>query len=147
MERDKVKNRLFSRIGSTYSNLVDRGHFLGRPAMEEGWLTRPSFQTRQLENGFEICLDLPGFQKEEITIQLTDGLLVVRAHAWDKASVAANRYPHLNFRPHRQERAFPLPAKVDPERIQATYANGLLTIALPFREEEEGTVPRQIPVA
>jgi len=41
------------------------------------------------------------------------------------------------------ERTFSLPSTVDPERIDASYTNGILTVTIPKAERAR---PREIPV-
>jgi HSP20 family protein len=96
----------------------------------------------QDKDAFTVRAELPGFRREDLSIDLADGVLTIagqqktEAKADDKetAPVAQER---------RVSRAVSLPENVDVEKIAAAYENGVLTVTLPKREE---TKPRQITI-
>lgn len=131
MELRKINNRLFRRIGDAYGQLIDAEHFLGRPSIAEGRLTKPSCNILYTPEGYEIHLALAGFKKEEVVVEIVGDFLQVRAEAERKESILEEEYLHMDFMPDMQERAFPLPPNADLEKIQAQYSNGLLIIRVP----------------
>jgi HSP20 family protein len=91
-----------------------------------------------------ITMELPGVRPEDVKISLENNILTIRGEK--RQEVEAN-----NERVHRYERSygffertFALPNTVDPEKINANYENGVLTITIPKAERAK---PREIPVS
>lgn len=84
--------------------------------------------------------ELPGYRKEDISVEVTDGVLTLTAHRRvdtdTKDQAAATQE-------ERQTRSVQLPNEVDVDKIQARYENGVLTVTLPKREEAK---PKQITI-
>ncbi len=87
--------------------------------------------------------ELPGVQPEDLEIQLQDRNLVLRG---EKRIPAAEK--GVNY--HRREResgffrrVVTLPRPVDPDKVEARFQNGILTITLAKPEEVK---PRKIAV-
>lgn len=103
----------------------------------------PSADVLETEAGFRVVLDLPGLDPATIKLDLEDDTLTVQA---DRARPALAEGEKL----HRSERrfgtffrAFTLPKTVDGAKVEARYEHGVLTVALPKRDEAK---PRTIAV-
>ena len=66
-----------------------------------------------------------------------------RRHARLKAGEGSKRWHRYERSYGSFERAFSLPTTVDPDKIAATYTNGILTVTIPKAERAR---PREIPV-
>jgi HSP20 family protein len=95
------------------------------------------------ENSVVVTAELPGVRREDVTINLQDEVL----------SLEGTRQPQLREQEvkwHRRERAYgifsrtvQLPFRVDPEKVQARYENGVLEIEL---ERLEADRPKKIQI-
>jgi HSP20 family molecular chaperone IbpA len=130
MDKLSIQNQFFRRMGDAYGHLIDAQHFLGRSPLEDTRLTRPSCSIQRTEDSYLIRLAMPGFQKNEIDLQLNGRQLYVKAEASAQAGLQENNYLHVEFMPDRQERRLMLPPDADPERMSATYELGLLQIRI-----------------
>lgn len=94
-----------------------------------GW---PSLDITQLTEKVEVCAELAGVNREDISIDVNDGTLTIsgekNSHREDD-----NGYSERTF--GRFERRVSIPANVDKDAIEADFADGLLTISLPLTEE------------
>jgi HSP20 family protein len=98
----------------------------------------------QSKDAFTVRAELPGFRKEEVGVEVADGLLTLTAHQKAVAPSDNKDEPVGKAVPERRlDRAIALPKDVDVDKIQAQYENGVLTLTLPKREEIK---PRQISV-
>lgn len=92
----------------------------------------------QDKEAFTVRAELPGFRKEDISLDLADGILTITGHqkseAKDKTEAVQER---------RVSRAVTLPDNINVEKIAAAYENGVLTVTLPKREEAK---PRRIEI-
>lgn len=81
-----------------------------------------------------LTAELPGVRKEDLTLEVKNDLL----------RLAGERRPDYDGNEvsvHRQERSFgrfdrsvKLPFPVDPDKVRATFENGVLSVALPLAE-------------
>ena len=89
-------------------------------------------------NGYEIAVDLPGFKKDEINLDIKDGYLTITAQKGldkdeeDKKGrvIRKERYAGVC------QRSF-FVGDVKPEDIKAKYESGVLTINVPKEEPKK----------
>jgi len=77
-------------------------------------------------------MEVPGIRAQDIEVSVEDGILSVVAEK--AADQAPARYQLAERRTGRFTRRFRLPRTVDSARVQATCANGVLTIRVPRAE-------------
>lgn len=81
----------------------------------------------ETETGYRYDLELPGLKKEELKVTLTDGVLAVKGQ---KRLFRDGQEMMVDV-----ERSLLVPEDVDPNRIQAKYVDGVLTLEISKREE------------
>ena len=93
----------------------------------------PATNISETETAFNIELSVPGFNKEDIKIEIDKDLLKISA-----ASEVKNQEKDENEKVLRQEfrtssftRSFTIPDNIDTENISATQKDGILQISLP----------------
>ena len=87
---------------------------------------------REKDDNYEVSIDLPGFKKEEITVELNNGYLTISAaKGLDKDQndkkgklIRQERYAGS------MARSFYIGDNVEKEDIEATYRHGVLTLTL-----------------
>ena len=78
---------------------------------------------------FRISVELPGAEAKDIEVSVSDRTLVVKAEKNDREEKAQSYY--LREREYGSfERFIEMPVGVDPEKIAAQFASGVLTIEL-----------------
>jgi len=104
---------------------------------------RPDVDVVEEEQRYLLRADLPGFEEKDIDLRVVDGALILsgkreqsREQNVGTVTCAERRYGSFC-------RQFALGGSVDESKIEASYKNGVLTVALPKRDEAK---PRQIPV-
>lgn len=95
---------------------------------------------RETDGGYEVDIDLPGFKKDEIQMQLKDGVLTVNAaKGLDKDEQdKEGRYVRRERYVGSMTRSFYVGENVKEEDIHPKYENGILSFVLP--KEEQKTV-------
>lgn len=103
----------------------------------------PAVDLYQNKDSFTVKCELPGLKKEDINISLHDGSLTISGERKREEKKQEGEV----YRTERYEGSFSrslvLPSKVDAEKINATYKDGVLTVTLPKAEEAK---PKQIHV-
>jgi HSP20 family protein len=95
------------------------------------------------DNGYELHVDLPGVNKDDIVIDMKDDILSIKVESKEEKETKEKNYV-IRQRSSRQfSRSFKV-AGVQEDNISALYENGVLTLNLPFKEKIE--VSRKIEV-
>jgi len=119
----------FHRIGNRYATMFDLDHFLGRSAFEDSWMTQPPRNILTNENKLEVQLAMPGFSKDEITIELRDGYLYISAkRAIDKNET---EYIEKEVPDAIEDQVIELSEDVDESQVSAKLKNGMLIVTIP----------------
>jgi HSP20 family protein len=95
------------------------------------------------EDNIVIKAELPGIDKENINVDVKDGVLILKGERSSDNEVKKDKYYRRERMFGKFERAFNLPADVDPDKIKADYTDGVLKIDIPKPEERK---PKQITV-
>jgi HSP20 family protein len=93
-----------------------------------------------------IVMELPGVRSEDVRLSLENNILTIRGEKrqeMQEDGEKANRVHRYERSYGSFERTFALPNTVDPENVEASYDNGVLTVSLPKAERMR---PREIPL-
>jgi HSP20 family protein len=104
------------------------GRILARwePLFGDGWLSdRYGLSIEETDEAVLVRADAPGFEPTDFDVRVDDDVLTIVAER--KTTEAEGKHPIIE---RRLEREFTLPAKVDPEKVEAKYHNGVLELRL-----------------
>jgi HSP20 family protein len=110
-------------------------------ALTASWI--PACDVFENTDAVKIIAEVPGVRAEDVKISLENNLLTIRGEKRQQAEEKTERVHRYERTYGGFERAFALPTTVDPEKIAANYANGILTVTIPKTERAR---PREIPV-
>lgn len=98
---------------------------------------------KENEKGYEVAVDLPGFKKDEIQLELNDGYLTISAEkGLDKEEKdKKDKYIRRERYAGSMSRTFYVGESVTENDIHAKYENGILTLDVP--KEEAKKVPEK----
>lgn len=88
-------------------------------------------------------VELPGFKENQVNLTVENGLLTIRGERKFESDDREENYHRIERSYGTFVRSFTLPNSVDQGHIRANFADGVLTIEMPKREE---TKPKQIPI-
>lgn len=86
---------------------------------------------------FVVTVDLPGFEKSDVDIRVTDHTLHVDADHDETTHESDEEYLRHERRHESMRESIRLPEEVDKENVSARMKNGVLTITVPKLEVEE----------
>ena len=95
----------------------------------------PAVDIYETNEAVVVKAELPGLAKEQVGIEIKDGLLTLRGERKIEKDVKEENYHRIERAYGTFQRAFSLPASVDQERISATLKNGILELILPKKEQ------------
>ena len=79
---------------------------------------------REDENSYLLEVDLPGYSKDDIKIDITDGYLTINAKVEKENNDEKKNYV-------RRERCFYVGEDIKEEEVKASFKNGILTLEVP----------------
>lgn len=113
-----------------FDNLFESDFFDHRPT---GKL--PSANIKEKEDRFEVDLAVPGFEKEDINIELHDNVLTISSEKSDEKEEKDTHYSRREFSFAAFTRSFRLPDNVNENDIKAKVKNGVLSVHIPKAQE------------
>jgi HSP20 family protein len=104
----------------------------------------PVLDVREDADNFVIRAELPGLKRDDISVSLQDGALVISGERTVE-KVEEGVEVHRQERYYGKfQRALSLPAPVAADKIKAQYKDGVLTVTVPKAEEAK---PKQIDIS
>jgi HSP20 family protein len=91
---------------------------------------------RETDKEYILEADLPGVRKEDISLEMRDGVLTVGVEHNEQIDEKRENYIRKERRYGSFSRSFRVDG-VDQEKINAKYNDGVLTVHLPKAEEEK----------
>lgn len=89
--------------------------------------TDSGYELYEEDDEFVLTIDMPGFERDEISVAWDDGVLNVAAEHTDERR-GREKTHHQRFR---------FPKDVDTDAISATYTNGVLEVTLPLETDAD----------
>jgi HSP20 family protein len=110
--------------------------------------TLPAVNVKENEEAFEIEVAAPGMTKNDFRISMENNLLTISSEKRDeKKEEQKGSYTRREFSYQSFQRSFAVPENlVDGDKIAAKYADGILCITLPKKEEVKPKPAREISI-
>ena len=103
----------------------------------------PAVNTSESADWYHVEMAAPGLKKEDFKITVDRNLLTISYQATEESTNKEKRYAKREFSFTSFVRSFSLPELADPNKIDATYENGILRVDIGKREEAK-SMARQI---
>lgn len=104
---------------------------------------QPSVDTYATDKNIVIKADLPGVDKDKVSIDVKERILSIRGERAEEKEVKDEHFYRREISTGTFYRAFSLPADIDPDKIKASYKDGVLKVEIPKLEEE---APKKISI-
>jgi HSP20 family protein len=105
----------------------------------------PACNVSETDNEYRVQAELPDVKKEDVRVTLEQGALCIAGERREEREQKGEKY-------HRREvsygsfmRRFGLPEDADPDRVEATFKDGMLRVVVPKVSQGKGK-QRQIEV-
>ena len=129
----QVMDRLFEEPLARFGN--------GPFGIDEGTL---AVDVSEKNGSIVVRTSLPGFKKEDIDVQLHDGVLSIKADHKEEHETVDERFYRRERRFGSVSRRLALPGIVDESEVKAELKDGVLTLTIPVPEKAK---PRRIEIA
>ncbi len=120
----------FPRLRSLAS-LPSLRHLFPEPA--GGWT--PAMDVAEDDDQFIVTMELAGAKKEDVTVEAHDHVLTIRGEKRSERTEEKEHRRYVERTFGSFSRSFTLPANADPDAVEATFSDGVLTVKIAKREE------------
>lgn len=114
-------NRMFTDTGVAKVN--------DEPFFMADWA--PAVDIRETEKHFAVKVDLPDVKKEDIKVEMHDGVLTVQGERKQEKEEKGDRFHRIERQYGTFVRRFTMPTQVDEAKVMADFKDGVLNITLP----------------
>jgi HSP20 family protein len=118
----------------------DMERMLGNFLTEDRWpakslgMQEPKLDLYEEKDQIAVKAELPGLTKDDIQLSIADNVLTIKGEKKKEEEDKGKDYYRSERIYGSFMRALPLPAEIDPDKVQATFKNGVLEIRLPKSE-------------
>lgn len=133
--------RELDRFKRDFDELLDR--FLGGRLSRQAPRSGPALES-YVDNGKLILrADLPGIDPKDVEITATGDQLTIRGKREQQREEKGRDFVHREVVYGSFERVVKLPGGVDPDKIKASYQDGVLELTVPLPEQSQ---TRKVPI-
>jgi len=105
----------------------------------------PKMDIADLKDKIEINVELPGLDKDAVTLTCENGILTLSGNRKQETEEKSKDYYLKEISSGAFSRSIRLPKNIDESKINAEFKNGVLTITIPKTETKDDTV-KTIPI-
>ena len=129
----------------------DRSFFRGFPQPDRALYGKNAGRmmktdVKETDEGYEVDVDLPGFNKDEIKLELNSGYLTISTEKSLNKENKENKGKMLRQERYvgTMQRSFYVGGSITEEDIKAKYENGVLSLTIPKKEVRKVPEKKQI---
>lgn len=119
-------------VPATMDNFLDR--FFNDSFVQDRGSFNPRVDVAETEKEFEIQVAVPGFDKKDFNIDLSDGKLTISGERKFRNEKKEKNYHSIQTEYGKFVKTFQLPKNIKDADIKASYENGILGITIPKDE-------------
>ncbi len=117
------------RLFDSYAQGFDMERFMKMPGM-----FNPKIDITDAGKSLNVNVELPGMDEKDIELGVTKESLTIKGEKREEKEEKEKNYYRMERSYGSFNRTIPLPAEIETEKVEATYAKGVLRIVLPKTE-------------
>lgn len=106
----------------------------------------PSIDISETAERIKVTAELPGMEEKDISVTLEDEHLLLSGERKQETKEEGEDYCHREMSYGSFRRLIPLDAKIDADKVEASFKKGVLTITLPKLPSEKSRKGRLIEI-
>ncbi|WP_435317154.1 Hsp20/alpha crystallin family protein [Haloarchaeobius sp. TZWSO28] len=131
-------DRMFDQMRRNWAGMTPelesrRGDFMSRPSFGGRSFEQSGMMLTEEDTMYVFVMDIPGFEKADISCTYDDGMLRITAEREEDES-AENVWMR---RSRRVSESVRIPREILADEITASYRNGVLEVHMPFAQMDE----------
>ena len=137
---DKKNNALMPGFNDVFESVFNDTFFNDRMVSRV-----PAVNVSESSDRYHIELAAPGLEKQDFKIKIDDSILTISVEKQESYGDKDRKFNKREFVYTSFVRSFTLPEMAEHEQVEASYANGILNIEIPKKEEAK-TISREIEI-
>jgi HSP20 family protein len=135
---DDTMGRFRRDVDRIFSDFFNDARTMSPVRGTEVGIFAPRVDVREVDNNIVVHAELPGVPKENVNVEVHDNNLIISGEnkREDKYDTGTGWVRERRF--GRFQRTIPLPARVDADKTNARFSEGVLEISIPRTEEASG---------
>ena len=130
---NRRESTFFDTVVREMDGLVGRFQESGRGETSDCF--SPRADVAEMDSGFEISVDLPGLNPEDVELEIESGVLNVSGSREKQTEEEGKTYRRVERRHGTFRRSFSLGEDIDTDKVEAEYKDGVLRITIPKAEK------------
>jgi HSP20 family protein len=123
-------NSLLRQLDRTLSQLRQGEAFDLLPQGDDAaWY--PAIELQETETALILKATVPGMNAQDLDVQVSENWVAIAGNYQEEKTAEGTDFLHSEFQYGQFQRRIPLPVAIEPEQVQATCQDGLLTLTLP----------------
>jgi len=107
---------------------------------ENGLTFAPAAEIQETEEAIHLRLEIPGIEAKDLDVQVMAEAVAVSGERKTESRTEEKGIFRSEFRYGKFNRVIPLPARIDNQKVEAEYKDGVLHLNLPKVEAEKNKV-------
>jgi HSP20 family protein len=123
------------------NRLFDRMMTAGDGGTEmAGYSFIPAAEIHETPEQIQLKIEVPGLEAKDLDIKVTAEAVAITGERKSETQQDDKGMKRSEFRYGRFQRIIPLPARIQNDKVQAEFKNGVLCLTMPKAEEEKNRV-------
>lgn len=97
----------------------------------------PRMDLSETEGEFLVKMDLPGIDKDQVSVNVEDSMLTVKGERQEEKKEEKENYLRMERSYGNFYRSIPLPETAKVNQVKAAFKNGVLTVHIPKAEQSK----------
>lgn len=128
------RNRKRNGPDSLIDLIFNGDDFFGLENLPNDAISTPQYDIIEKDNNYIIEFMLPGFKKENISIDIEDNTLLIEG---ERKVNENNKYNYKGSFYGKFKRSFELPENIEVNSIDASFEDGILSVYIPKKDESK----------
>lgn len=112
----------------------------GRDIMAAGTTFVPPAEMHETQDRITLKMEIPGIEAKDLDVNVTAEAVAIAGERKSEIKNEERGMHRSEFRYGRFQRIIPLPARIQNDKVQAEFKNGVLCLTMPKAEEEKNKV-------
>ena len=100
----------------------------------------PAAEMQETPEAIHLKLEVPGMEASDLDVQVTAEAVSISGERKEETKTEEKGMTRTEFRYGKFQRVIPLSARIQNDKVQAEYKNGILSLTLPKAEAEKNKV-------
>lgn len=116
---------------SNFLDRINREYYGQLPSQKD---FQPKLELKETEKNYQVMAELPGMKEEDLHVTVQDNTLILEGEKKNETKKEEKGYYASEFTYGCFYRAIPFSVEINPEKVIATYKNGILTVTIDKNE-------------